>query len=43
LCPDTNLIGIPQTLYERAVFLDTSAFIELQLNKPDALDCKQQI
>ena len=43
MCPDTNLIGIPQTLYERAVFLDTSAFIELQLNKPDALDCKQQI
>jgi predicted nucleic acid-binding protein len=43
LCPVINLYSIPQTLYERAVFLDTSAFIELQLHNPDALDCKKQI
>jgi len=43
LCSVIDLYSVPQTLYECAVFLDTSAFIELQLHNPDALDCKKQI
>lgn len=35
--------SVPQTLYEHAVFLDTSALIELQLQNPEATDCKNQI
>lgn len=43
MCSVANLYGVPQTLYERAILLDTSAFIELHLRKPDALDCRKEI
>lgn len=35
--------SVPQAIYERAVFLDTSALIELQLQNPDATNCREQI
>lgn len=43
MCPLINLSYVPQILYEHAVFLDTSALIELQLQNPEATDCKEQI
>lgn len=43
MCPVTHLFGVPQSLYESAVFFDTSAFIELALNNPEAINCKNQI
>ena len=43
MCPFIHLYDVPQNLYERAVFLDTSAFIEIQLQNPEALDCKREI
>jgi predicted nucleic acid-binding protein len=42
LCPLSDW-SVPQALYERAVFLDTSALIELQVQNPEAIDCRRQI
>lgn len=43
MCSIVDLYSVPSTLYERAVFLDSSAFIELELQNPEAVDCKNQI
>ena len=43
MCPLTSLYYVPQSIYQDAVFLDTSAFIELALKNPDALACESQI
>jgi len=43
LSPLPHLYSFPQTLYERAVFLDTSALIELALKNSEAINCKNEI
>lgn len=43
MCPVTNLYGVPQSIYESGVFLDTSAFVALALKNPEAIDCKNKI
>jgi predicted nucleic acid-binding protein len=34
---------VTNTLFEKAVFIDTSAFIELEINNKEAISCKNQI
>lgn len=38
-----NPLGVADTLYECAVFLDTSAFIEIEIGNPEAITCNNLI
>ena len=38
-----NAFYVPQTLYETAVFIDTAAFIDIELQNSTAISCKEQI